>query len=413
MPLIRPFAALRPVSNRAAEVIAPPYDVVTEDEARTRGANRPWDFLHVSRPEIDLPPGTDPHDAAVYARGAANLERMWAEGILKQDDSPCYYLYRLDANGHTQTGLAAVASVQAYDEDRIRRHELTRPDKEADRARQIDTLNAQTGPVFMTYRHATAMDEITADVVRGTPELDLAAPDGVRHTLWNVDDQAAIEPISNTFEAMDHLYIADGHHRSAAASRVTAIRRAANPQRTGEECYEYFLTVMFPDDQVHILDYNRVVADLNGLSTEAFLHRLNETFILHPVEQPVRPTVRGEFGMYLPGQWYRLALTEAQIPQQNPVARLEVSLLTDYILGPVLAIEDLRVDKRIDFVGGVRGLAALEEKVNSGRMAAAFSLHPTGIDDLLAVADAGLLMPPKSTWFEPKLADGLVSHVLE
>ncbi len=413
MPLIRPFAGLRPAPGRAPEVIAPPYDVVSAKEARERAAGRPWSFLHISRPEIDLPPDTDPYDPAVYAKGRENFERQIHEGVLVRDAAPYYYLYRLIMGAHTQVGLVATARVADYDSNRIRKHEFTRPDKEDDRVRQVDALNAQTGPVFLTYRRSASIDALVEKVLATAPDVDVTAEDGVRHTLWPVRDAASIDAITGTFDAMDCLYIADGHHRSAAASRVAAARRAADPNHTGEESYNYFLSVIFPDNQMQILDYNRVVKDLNGLTHEQFLGQVAETFSVADEPTAVKPAGPCEFGMYLKGHWYRLRIGSEFVPAEDPVARLDVSLLQDNLLGPILGIGDPRRDKRIDFVGGIRGLQELERRVDSGEMAVAFALHPTSIHDMMAVADANQVMPPKSTWFEPKLADGLVSHVLD
>ncbi|MDT8403262.1 DUF1015 domain-containing protein [Sulfuriflexus sp.] len=413
MSLIRPFTGLRPVAGRAAEVAAPPYDVLNTEEARQRAQGRPWSFLHISKPEIDLPEGTDPYSDAVYAKGAANLQRMIDEGVLARDAQPCYYFYRLIMGEHEQTGLVAVASVADYDTNRIRKHEFTRPDKEDDRVRNIEALNAQTGPVFLTYRHSAMVDEIALQVTRAAPDVDITADDGVKHTLWAVNDAGLLEQLTATFEAMECLYIADGHHRSAAASRVCASRKANNPDHTGDESYNYFLSVIFPDNQMKILDYNRVVTDLNGLDSDSYLVKVKEAFDVETSDSPVSPGQNGEYGMYLDGQWYRLNIHSDRILANDPVGSLDVSLLADQLIEPVLGISDPRRDKRIDFVGGIRGLAELERRVNSGEMAVAFSLYPTRIEQLMAVADAGNVMPPKSTWFEPKLADGLVSHVLD
>ena len=413
MPLIRPFAGLRPVAGRAADVLAPPYDVLSTAEARQRAVGRPWSFLHISRPEIDLPLGTDPYGPEVYAKAAENLHRMIGEGVLARDPRPTYYVYRLTMGGHVQTGLVAAASVAAYDAERIRKHEFTRPRKEDDRVRQIDALNAQTGPVFLVYRADAAVDGLLQQGAQGRAVVDVTADDGVRHELWVVGEQGLIEAISRAFDAMDSLYVADGHHRSAAASRVAAARAAANPGHSGEESYNYFLSVIFPHDQMHILDYNRLVRDLNGLESAEFLQRVGERFEMMAEREAVRPAAPGEFGMYLPGQWYRLRLAQRLIPAHNPVARLDVSLLADNLIAPILGIADPRRDERIDFVGGIRGLGELQGRVDSSEMAVAFSLFPTAMEDLMAVADAGEVMPPKSTWFEPKLADGMVSHVLD
>ena len=413
MPLIRPFTGLRPATKSADAVIAPPYDVLNSSEARERTVDKPWSFLHVSKAEIDLPEGTDPYDASVYAKSAENFNRMLAEGMLVQDDTPCYYVYRLVMGKHTQTGIAAAASVDAYDAGRIKKHEFTRPAKEDDRVRQIDALSAQTGPVFLVYRADTVVDGILADVADGMPDMDVTADDGIRHTLWVIRDVQQINAISFAFESMDALYVADGHHRSAAASRVAVSRKAANPNHRGDEAYNYFLSVIFPHDQMYILDYNRVIRDLNGMEATGFVARAGESFDVELSDDPVRPEKAGSFGMYLDGSWYALAIRDELIPKGDPVARLDVSLLQVNLLAPLLGIGDPRKDERIDFVGGIRGLSELEKRVDSGEMAVAFSMFPTSMDDLIAVADSGQVMPPKSTWFEPKLADGVVSHLLD
>jgi len=412
MSLIKPFAGLRPKAEFAAAVVAPPYDVLNTEEARQRAAGRPYSFLHISKPEIDLPAGTDPYDASVYAKGAENLQALIDHGVLIRDPRPCYYLYRLVMGNHSQTGLVAIASVADYDSNRIRKHEYTRPDKEDDRVRQIDALNAQTGPVFLTYRHNVVIDELAGEVASSAPLYDLTADDGVRHTLWLIEDAPSIETITQTFDQMHCLYIADGHHRSAAASRIARLRRQARGG-TAETAADYFLSVLFPDDQMKILDYNRVVADLNGLSNSEFLTAVKQAFNVVASETAVKPARPGEFGMYLAQRWYRLNILPEKIPATDPVGRLDVSLLQNNLIDPVLGIRDPRRDKRIDFVGGIRGLAELERRVNGGEMQVAFSLYPTRMADLMAVADANEVMPPKSTWFEPKLADGLVSHMLD
>ena len=405
MPLIRPFAGLRPAAGRAEDVVAPPYDVLSTAEARVRASGRPWNFLHISKPEIDLPEDTDPHASEVYEQAASNLQNMLQQGILVRDPGPCYYVYRLVMGEHRQTGLVAAASVAAYNSNRIRKHEFTRPDKEDDRVRQIEALNAQTGPVLLACESQAEVDALLESVTTAVPDIDLKADDGIGHMLWVVRDQALIDRISDAFNAMKALYIADGHHRSAAASRVAA-------GRGDDEAAAWFLTVIFPHRQMQILDYNRVVRDLAGLSTESFLARVANRFQVTPSAVAVHPQGPGNFGMYLAGQWYQLMIHPDKIPS-DPVGRLDVSLLADQLLAPVLGIEDPRRDTRIDFVGGIRGLAELVKRVDSGEMAVAFSMHATRMEDLMAVADAGEVMPPKSTWFEPKLADGLVSLVLD
>ena len=407
MSLIRPFRGLRPAAGRAAEVIAPPYDVMNTAEARAMVAGRPLSFLHVSRPEVDLPENTDPYADAVYAKGAENLRRLIADGVLRQDAAPCYYAYRLVMDGRAQVGVVVAASVSAYDENRIRRHEFTRPDKENDRVRHVDTSNAQTGPVFLVHRADAALDGVLARAASGEPAADVTAADGVRHTLWVIDAPADIAAITAAADAQGVLYIADGHHRSAAASRVAAAR-GGDPNAE----HHFFLAVSFPHDQVKILDYNRLLTDLNGLEPDALLARIGEHFECQLTAGQARPATANEFGMYLRGHWYRLTLKPGRVPN-DPVGRLDVSLLHHYLIEPVLGVSDPRRDKRIDFVGGIRGLGELERRVDSGEMAVAFALYATSLEDLMAVADAGQVMPPKSTWFEPKLADGMVSHLLD
>ena len=411
--MIVPFKGLRPAEGRAADVVAPPYDVMNAAEAREMAQGRPWSFLHISRPEIDLPEGTDPYASEVYAKARENLDHMIADGVLVRDSKPCYYAYRLTMADHVQTGLVAAASVEAYDADRIKKHEHTRPVKENDRVRQIEALNAQTGPVFLVYRANSVVDDVLAGVTRQQPpDVDVTARDGVRHEIWVIDDDNRIDALTSAFDAMDALYVADGHHRSASASRVARTRRESLPEHTGQESWNYFLSVIFPDDQMQILDYNRVIRDLGGLTSQAFLERVATVFSVKASATPVKPAAPGAFGMYLDGVWYMLTLSSERIPD-DPVESLDVSLLANNLIAPILGIVDQRTDDRIDFVGGIRGLDGLMQRVDSGEMAVAFSLPPTSMQALMDVADAGEVMPPKSTWFEPKLADGLVSHVLD
>jgi len=403
--LIRPFRALRPAPGRAAEVLAPPYDVLSSAEARERAKGKPWSFLHISKPEIDLDPATDPYDKAVYAKAAENLRRMVSDGVLIRDPKPSYYIYRLTWRGRTQTGIAAAASLEDYANSRIRKHELTTPLKEDDRVRQIEAVNSQTGPVMSGYPSAPAIDAMLARAAAGKPEVDVTADDGVRHQLWRVSDDATINDLTLAFEALPAIYIADGHHRSAAAARVAAARK-------GDGSHRYFLSVIFPEHEMTILDYNRVVKDLNGHSPEQLIAELRKNFTVAASDQPVRPSSSHEFGMYLDGRWYKLSIRPDLVPN-DPIGRLPITLLTRNVIEPLLGIKDPRTDKRIDFIGGARGLEGLEKRVNSGEMALAFALYPTQMRDLMAVADAGGIMPPKSTWFEPKLADGMVNHVLD
>jgi uncharacterized protein (DUF1015 family) len=402
--LIQPFRALRPAPGRAAEVLAPPYDVLSSAEARQRAQAKPWSFLHISKPEIDLDPGINPYDKAVYAKGAENLARMTAAGVMLRDPKPCYYVYSLTWRGHSQTGFAGAASLAAYAENRIRKHELTTPVKEDDRVRQIEAVNAQTGPVMIAYPAAPDIDALLARVATGTAAVDVTADDGVRHQLWAITDEAIIAALTQAADALPALYIADGHHRSAAALRVAQAR--------GDAADGYFLAVLFPHHQMTILDYNRLLRDLNGRSADELLSALRERFSITPFDEPVRPTRSGEFGMYLGGRWYRLMI-RPDVVANDPIGRLPITLLGRNVIEPLFGITDPRTDKRIDFVGGARGLGELERRVKSGEMAAAFALYPTQMPDLMAVADAGGIMPPKSTWFEPKLADGMVNHVLD
>lgn len=411
-PFVRPFAALRPDAEHAAAVIAPPYDVVSTEEARALVACHPNSFLHISRPEIEFPPETDPYSDIVHARARENLERLKVLGFLVRDPAPAYYVYRLNMGGHEQTGIALTASVDAYRANRVRKHELTRPTKEDDRVNNMLSLNAQTGPVLSAYRANRSLKDILDRIKTEEPALfAVKGQHDVLHTIWRAADAGTVATISGIFEEMDAIYIADGHHRSAAAARVSEQRRTR--EASGMESYDYFLTVVFPHDEMQIYDYNRVVADLNGLSAPELLQRLGSDFDVNASDVPVSPGTPGTFGMFVDGKWYRLVLHSGTIPMDDPVARLDVSLLQDRILTPLLDVGDPRTDPRIDFVGGVRGLEELERRVQSGEQAVAFSLHPTAMEQLMAVADAGALMPPKSTWFEPKLADGLLSHVLD
>jgi uncharacterized protein (DUF1015 family) len=405
--LIKPFRSLRPAPGRAAEVLAPPYDVLSSAEARERANGKPWSFLHISKPEIDLAANIDPYDRAVYAKASENLQRMIKAGVLMRDATSFYYVYRLTWRDRVQTGLAAVAAVADYKTNRIRKHELTTPVKEDDRVRQVEAVNAQTGPVMMGYPAAPAIDAMLAEATLNEPEVDVTADDGVRHQMWVVDDEPTIEALTRAFNALPAVYIADGHHRSAAAARVADMRGG----NTGS--HGYFLSVLFPHHEMTILDYNRVVRDLNGRGADQLLDGLRQRFSVAASERPVRPAAPNEFGMVLDGRWHRLTLDPNQVPAADPIGRLPVTLLARNVLEPLFGIVDQRTDKRIDFVGGGRGLEGLQARVFSGEMAAAFALYPTQMSDLMAVADAGLIMPPKSTWFEPKLADGMVSHVLD
>ncbi len=412
MALIRPFRGLRPRPEVVAQVAAPPYDVLSSAEARQLVAGNPLSFLHLSKPEIDLPEGTPAEAPEVYARGRSNLEALLKSGVLQLDPVPCYYAYRLTSPVHSLTGLVAAASVAAYERGDIRRHEFTRAAKEDDRTRMIEALGAQTGPVMLAWRATAALRSQLEAACQTVPDLDCVAVDGVRHQLWVIRAPEDVAAISQAAAAVPRLYIADGHHRAASAARVAQAHRARSGGDNSNDPAEQFLAVLFAHDDMQVLDYNRLVSDLHGMRREELLARLAELGALEAEPQAVHPRASGSFGVYLPGQWYRLTLPGGTIPVHDPIARLDVSLLADRILGPLLGIQDPRTDARIDFVGGARGLAELEARVDSGEMAVAFALFPTRVEDVMAVSDQGDVMPPKSTWFEPKLADGMVSHLL-
>jgi uncharacterized protein (DUF1015 family) len=412
MARIRAFRAYRPRPEVADQVASPPYDVLSSDEAREMAADNPLSFLHVVKPEIDLPPDTHVYAAEVYAKGAENLRRLVEDRVLVQEPIPALYLYRQRMGDHVQTGLVAGASVDEYEADLIKKHEHTRPVKEADRTRHIDALNANTGPVFLTYRARPEIDALIERLTSASSTYDFTAPDGIQHVLWVVDDRGNRDALVAAFREVPELYVADGHHRSAAAVRIRTARRDANPDHTGEEAYNFFLTVIFPHDQMMILDYNRVVRDLGGRDTAPFLEEIGKRFEVERAGDG-KPTRATEFGMYLGGCWYRLTAEPGTYPADDPVQGLDVAILQDNLLAPVLGIGDPRSDQRIDFVGGIRGLGELERLVESGRWAVAFALFPTSIQQLFKVADAGRVMPPKSTWFEPKLRSGLIVRPLE
>ena len=408
MAVIRPFRALRPQADRAPMVASVPYDVVNTDEARALAEGNPLSFLHVSRPEIDLPAGTDIHSDAVYKKAVDNFEKLIANCPLEKEAEPSLYLYRLVMGQHEQVGIVAVCSIDEYDNGTIRKHERTRRDKEDDRTRHMLMLKAQTGPVFLTYRRQEAIDQQVAAAISGEPLYDLTAADGVRHTIWRL---AQTDALVRSFASVPLLYIADGHHRAASASRARAELQQQSFAHTGQEDYNYFLTVIFPDSQVQILAYNRTVHDLNGLTKEEFLDEIRSQFTVSENASP-EPPQRGHWSMYLDGKWYGLQLSPASTQPAGTVASLDVSILQDRLLDPILGIKDVRTDKRIDFIGGLRGTKELERLVNEGKAAVAFSLYPTTVAELLMVSDANEIMPPKSTWFEPKLRDGLLIHTI-
>ena len=412
MSTIRPFKAFRPRPHYAAEVAAKPYDVLNSEEAREEVKGHPLSFLHVGKPEVDLEPSIDLHAQRVYEKGRDNLQKLIRDGVLKEDAAPSLYVYAQTMNGRTQYGLVGCASVEEYWNNIIKKHEHTRKDKEEDRCNHVRVTNSHSGPIFLTYRDDAEIDQIVARIVKETPDNDLVAADGIRHQSWIINDAETIEQIVGRFEAIPFLYVADGHHRSAAASIVGRERKNANPHHTGNEEYNFFLAVYFPASHLYIMDYNRVVKDLCGKSKEEFLSAVEKDFAVVEAAGQVHPAKKGDFGMYLDGKWYTLTARPALQAETDPVLRLDVSLLQNYLLDPVLGIKDPRTEKRIDFVGGMRGLGELERRVNNGEMAVAFSLYPTSIGELMAIADDGKIMPPKSTWFEPKLRDGLFVHFL-
>jgi len=411
MACLRPFRAWRPRRDLAAAIAAPPYDVLNSTEARKMAQGNEFSFLHVSKAEIDFPPGTPADDPRVYGRARENFEALIRRGAVVREAAPAFYVYRQRMGTHEQTGVVAGASVDEYEDDRIKKHELTRRDKEDDRTRHVNAMNANTGPVFLTYPARREIDAMIGELTAGEPEYDFASDDGIRHTLWVVADPRQIAALTEAFRGVPCLYVADGHHRSAAAARVRAERRAANPRHRGDEEYNFFLAVIFPHDQMKIMAYNRVVKDLQGLDPPAFLARVAERFEAAPAvrAEPDRPHT---FGMFLDGGWQRLTARPGSFPANDPVASLDCAILQENLLHPVLGIGDPRTDKRIDFVGGIRGTSELERRCREG-WAVAFALHPTSIDQLMAVADAGRVMPPKSTWFEPKLRSGLIVRPLE
>jgi len=415
MAVFKPFRALRPVPQRAAEIASLPYDVMDSDEARIEVQKHPLSYIHVEKPEVDLPAGTDLYDPAVYAKAKENLDNYSRQGHMKQDPQPLFYIYRQTMDGREQNGLVGLTSVDEYMAGKIKKHEFTRADKEADRIRHVDACDAHASPVFFTYRHQDAIDTVVERVKQAKePVYDFVSDDGIGHSLWLLDDPADIAAIQAAFADLDCLYVADGHHRTASAAKVGLLRREQHPHFTGEEEFNFFMAVIFPDNQLKIFDYNRVVKDLNGHSKEDFLKLVEQKFELTPIREAgnFQPGQTHEIAMYLDHSWYRLVPKAGSWDTANPVASLDVSILQDNLLHPILGIGDPRRDKRIDFVGGIRGLDELVRRVDSGREAVAFAMFPTSMDELLSIADAGLIMPPKSTWFEPKLRSGLFIHPL-
>ena len=409
----RPFRAIRPCPKVAHAVASRPYDVLDSQEAKEEAAGNSNSFLRVIKPEIDLPDSTDLYSDEVYQKGRDTFREMIANGTFITDSAPSFYVYRLTMEGRSQTGLVGCCNFEEYYEGKIKKHELTRTAKENDRVRHVETLEANAEPVFFSYRGQKEIDQIVNKVINSIPPVyDFEADDGIRHELWVCDDASKNEQLSAQFQKLDALYVADGHHRTAAAARVGQRLKEANPNHNGEEEYNFFMAVLFPDDQLKIYDYNRVVQDLNGLNEESFLEKLSHQFDIQKDDfSKIKPSKIREFAMYLSGQWYRLTPKDAK-RSDDPVVDLDVTILSDLILEPILNIGDLRKSNRIDFVGGIRGLSELSRRVDSGEMAAAFALYPVSMDQLLSIADVGEIMPPKTTWFEPKLRSGLFVHSL-
>ncbi len=421
MSLIKPFRGMRPIPEKISEVASPPWDVLSTEEARERAKDNPYSFLHISRPEIDLKPNMDIYDRKVYAKGAENLKRFIEQGIFIQDEKPYFYIYKLRMGAHVQIGLVAIASVEEYLQGKIKEHEQTLVRKVSDRANHMDILNAQTGLVFLTYHANKKINDLIQKGIKEKPVYDFIGDYQVQHTFYIVDNETVIKKFETAFLEVDALYIADGHHRSAASAQVCEKRKAANKKHTGNEAYNYFLGAIFPDSQMRILEYNRVVKDLNGQSPKTFLEKIAEKFeITHfqssckkQGDEVYRPSKPHTFGMYLQNQWYCLIAKNNILGYTDPIEQLDISILQNNLLAPILGIEDPRTDDRIDFIGGIRGIKELEKCVNTGPYTVAFSLYPPSMNQFMAVADSGEMMPPKSTWFEPKLRSGIVIHMLD
>jgi uncharacterized protein (DUF1015 family) len=413
MALILPFKAVRPQQNFVSQIAALPYDVMTREEAQKAVKDNPLSFMHVEKSEIDVPDGTMNNDRIIYDTAKRNFDKMRKDGILIQDESPRFYIYRQKMASHAQTGIVGLMSAAEYDSGKIKKHELTRKDKEEDRIRHVDAVNAHTGPVFLCYREKQEINRIVNQVITGVPEYDFTAEDGIVHTVWIVVDAKQTEDIKKNFGTVDALYIADGHHRAAAGATLARNRRAQDKSAHPSREYEAILAVFFPHTQLKVMDYNRAVKDLNGLTPEQFIKKISSTFTVSQDFAARSPQQFHDFGMYLGGQWYQLTIKEEVYNADDPVASLDAAILQDHLLEPVLGIRDPRVDDRIKFIGGIRGMDELEKLVNKDGFVVAFSLYPTTMEQIIKVADAGAIMPPKSTWFEPKLRSGLFTHQLD
>ncbi len=415
MAILRRFRAWRPKPGLAKDVASYPYDVLSSEEARDLAKDNPYSFLHVVKPEIDLPLDTDLYSQKVYDKAKENFTKFIQEGILIQEEDPKLYIYRQTMNGREQYGIVGCVSVEDYNSNVIKKHEHTRPAKERDRIKHVDIINANAGPIFLTYKAGETIDKLVAEAVKSTPVYDFIASDGIGHTVWIIEDEKISEQIIKAFNDIEFLYVADGHHRSASAAKVANRRKEANPGHTGEEEYNFFLAVLFPDEQLQILDYNRVVKHLNNQTPEKLFQTLKRTFFIEEMGvEPYRPKKKGEIGMYFESVWYSLTIKpEITLTQKNdPVNSLDISVLQDYVLGPFFGIDNPRTSNDIDFIGGIRGLRELVRLVDSGKFKVAFAMYPVSIEELMNIADAGKVMPPKSTWFEPKLRSGLLVHTL-
>jgi uncharacterized protein (DUF1015 family) len=414
MAVLRKFRALRPKNGMEEKVASYPYDVVNSEEAREMVKGDPYSFLHVVKPEVDLPEGTDLYAEQVYDKARENLDKLIQEGILIKEDQPRLYIYKQKMGAREQYGIVGCVSAQDYNQDIIKKHEHTRPAKEADRIKHVDRTNANTGPVFLTYKAKPAIDELVKKAIKEKPVYDFTASDGIGHTVWIIKEDSLSDDIIKEFQKLDYIYVADGHHRSASGAKVAEKRKQADPHHTGDEEYNFFLAVLFPDNQLHIMDYNRVLKNLNGHSVEELFETLKENFSIQKLgSDPYKPKEKGEFGMYFDQTWYKLNVKPELAEKDDPVESLDISYLQKNLLEPFFGIQDPRTSDDIDFVGGIRGLKELERLVDSGRFKVAFALYPTSVKELMDIADSGKVMPPKSTWFEPKLRSGLLVHRLD
>ena len=415
MATVRPFKGIRPIKELASKIAALPYDVMNSEEAREMVKGNPYSFLHVDRAEIDLDPSIDVHDTKVYEKARDNLNKMISDGEYMQDENPCLYIYRQTMNGRAQTGLVFCASIDEYINNTIKKHEFTRADKEQDRINHVDYCDANTGPIFLTYKEHDIASAIinawTSSNEKREPVYDFVSEDGIGHTVWVIDNPIIVDEIVDMFKEVENLYIADGHHRSASAVKVGIKRRQENPNYTGDEEFNYFLAVAFPDNDLMVMDYNRVVKDLNGLTVDELIKKLEEKFVVTESKEQVKPSKKHTFGMFVEDKWYLLEAKDGIYNAEDPIDSLDVAILQNNVLTPILGIEDVRTSDRIDFIGGIRGIGELEKRVNSD-MKIAFSMYPTEVHDIMNVADIGEVMPPKSTWFEPKLRSGLFIHKL-